>query len=553
MIGCQDLIYNNMTTITKDQFQAMLNKSPQGIPPEEIAKSLIRQGYKLEGLDINPQDLQTRSGVVGETLSRPQIGAGEAPAKSPGFFRRLIQPAVGFGQSIAGAIQGSPNRQLQQATESLFSQQTDILNRIQEARNTGADTTQLMQALKLNQESIAAIPGAEELNPALAKTTKQISAEAAGTFGLVTLGGALGGAGLTATQGLRITGALSGASFAASESLANDEAVTEVFKEAIKGGLWGLAAAELGIQVTKRIPKLLSIFTGESDRAVKAAMSNPQVADKALQNGDEVLRATVQEAGERAVQLKNQFIQGHRQAFQEIAGDVLGNKVKKQGLISAMKTKLQAAGIKIKDGVLDFTTSKLQANPGEATRIKQAWTAINQWEDWTVAGVHKYKQLVGELTGFFDEGGKAAKSQFLRSFYGDVANTVRDQIPEASRAAYDAMNQKFSQNIGLYDDMVTAFNSGDPFQRIAGLFGKNKDALRQTVNFFESQAGQTVSPVVGARELSMHKQAALGFLSPRSWIDFFLEPATQAKAVTLTGRAQQRIQQATDLLRTPVR
>jgi len=562
--------------ITREQFANMLNKAPQGIQPAELAEAAWRKGYTLQGMETPPQFQTAQTAQLG---GRPQLdpGARQVAGDQPGFFKRLISPAINFGKSIGGALEGSESllakgirgtqslimgdgfdtrsgtAKVDEAAQVTIEQQSEILRLIREAKEKGEDTTKLLEILKMNQDALDKIPGAEELNPALNKTTRQVIGEAMGTFGLLTLGGSLGGGAISTTQGLRTTGTLAGASFAGGQALENDADTATAIKESIKGGLWGLAGAELGIQVVNRIPKLLSIFTGESDAVVRAAMSNPAAADAALKGGDVALREAVQQAGQTSVKLKDSFIKGHTQTFNEIMGSVIDKKVQKSGLIAQFKANLTKNGVKIKNGTLDFTTSKLQANPGEVSRIKQAWQAINQWDDWTVGGVNKYKQLVGELTGFFDEGGKAAKSQFLSNMYGNVAEVVKKEVPKGKLAAYEAMNQKFSQNIGLYDDMVTAFNSGDPFQRMAGLFGKNKDALRQTVDFFESQAGKTISPVVGGREIGLHKQAAFGFLNPRSWIDFFIEPSMQGKVVTGSGRIGEGASKLRDVLTQSVR
>ena len=97
------------------------------------------------------------------------------------------------------------------------------------------------------------------------------------------------------------------------------------------------------------------------------------------------------------------------------------------------------------------------------------------------------------------------------------------------------LNKNFSSQIELYDDIVDAFNSGDPFTKLANALGKNKDTLRQTLEFYEKKSGKKVLPIVAGRELAMEKTAAFGFLNPRSWIDLLISPKTQAKGITKLG------------------
>ena len=93
----------------------------------------------------------------------------------------------------------------------------------------------------------------------------------------------------------------------------------------------------------------------------------------------------------------------------------------------------------------------------------------------------------------------------------------------------------------MYDEIVDAFNSGDPFTKLANSLGKNKDTLRQIIEFYEQKTGKDVLPIVAGRELAMEKTAAFGFLNPRSWIDFFISPKVQAKIITKIGELGQKL------------
>ena len=102
------------------------------------------------------------------------------------------------------------------------------------------------------------------------------------------------------------------------------------------------------------------------------------------------------------------------------------------------------------------------------------------------------------------------------------------------------MNKKFTDTIDLMDDMVYAFNSGNPFTRVANIFSKNNDTMRQIVEFYEKRSRNKISPIVAGRELGMEKAAAFGFLNPRSWIDMLISPQAQAKVVTKVGEFMQK-------------
>jgi hypothetical protein len=109
-------------------------------------------------------------------------------------------------------------------------------------------------------------------------------------------------------------------------------------------------------------------------------------------------------------------------------------------------------------------------------------------------------------------------------------------LPSAKAKAYEDLNRKFTNNIDLYNDMVDAFNSGDPFTKLSQLFGANKDSLRQIVDFYEKTTGNKVSPVVAGRTLAQEKAVSPFLFTPRAMIDFFINPKVQASLVTKVGK-----------------
>ena len=148
-----------------------------------------------------------------------------------------------------------------------------------------------------------------------------------------------------------------------------------------------------------------------------------------------------------------------------------------------------------------------------------------------MSGLNELKQLTGSLTKFADESGVASKSPTLGKTYNFINETIKKNLPEVKRRVYEKMNQKFAQNIDTFDDLVKAFNKGDPFTRMAQVFGENKDSLRQIVNYYEKKTGQDIMAVVAGRKLAQGRQAAFGLLNPREWIDFLFPPESQARAI----------------------
>ena len=365
------------------------------------------------------------------------------------------------------------------------------------------------------------------------------------------IGGAIGGAGGTfAGAGV---GAIPGAAIGATagESLRqgvgnllgarqNTTRLDEV-KDLATTGAGTLIGGKVGGYIISRLPKLLGIFSAEGDDAIRAALSNPKAADLGIKNGDDALRTIVTEGSRNSVKLKNDFVTAYNTAFDKLTESAPGKLVSRQKILYQFVDDLKAQGVKAKNGVLDFTTSKIQANPGEISKINNAYSAIQKWDDWSLRGTNELKQLVGAFTRFADEAGIPSKSPFLGKFYRYIDNTIKSSLPTKASMEYGAMNKKFSDNIELFDDMVDAFNKGDPFTRLAGVFGNNKDSLRQIIDFYDSQTGAGAKAVVAGRVLAQEKSAAFGFLNPRSWIDFFLSPSLQGKAITSIGKVSNPI------------
>jgi len=340
-----------------------------------------------------------------------------------------------------------------------------------------------------------------------------------------------------------LKGATFGSALSGSSQLAQEGKVTTggIAQGAAFGAVAPVALA--GVKyVASRMPKLLSIFTGENKEAISQIIKNPKQADAALKNGDEALRSVIDKGSGSSVKIKDAFIEGHNEAFKLLAQENSGKLVNSGNLADQWANLLKRQGIKMsKDGSLDFTISKIRAKPGEMSKIETAYDVMKNWDDWSLFGANKLKQIIGALTKFPSEAGGMSKSPLLGETYHILDTEIKNSLPSTARQAYTELNQKFSQNIGLYDELVDAFNSGDPFTRFANALGDNKDSLRQLLKFYEEKTGESILPVVAGRAASMEKQAAFGFLNPRSWVDFFLSPSAQMQIVSGLGKAQQAI------------
>ena len=352
-------------------------------------------------------------------------------------------------------------------------------------------------------------------------------------------GGAIGTMGVGAIAGGAI-GATAGESVR--QAIGRGMGVREDVSLAREAGGLALTGAlayvggKTGQYIVSRFPKIIGMVAGEDSDIIRYALKNPKAADLGIENGDDALRIIVQKGSEQSIKLKSSFIEGYNESFNKIIKNNPGKLVSRQKMLYGFVDDLAKQKVRIKDGVLDFTTSKIIANPGEIGKINNAYNALVQWDDWTLAGTNKFKQLIGGLTRFADDAGIPSKSPFLGKYYHFVDNSIKNALPKDVSAKYSVINKVFSDHIDTFDDIVDAFNKGDPFTKLAQSLGQNKDSLRRLLEFYDKHTGGGTLATIAGRKIAEERVATFGILNPREWIDIFLSPKLQGKIITRIGK-----------------
>jgi len=248
--------------ISQEQLKTILKNKPTGTDNRTIVEGLIGRGYNLEGLDpltstvFREQKKASQPLVTQQEFEKPKAtsfwGKARDVAASIVGGGKL---AEGLGQAIAapGVI-----KNLEDAITNTTSVQTDIIQRLQQKRKKGEDTSREMELLKLNKvdldrltqtaksytgslvSSKEVVGSAARLAGTVAGGT--IASKAAGLTGVgkaTTLGtGALRGAGAGAITG-GIEGGIHGAGVAAEQDRSTEEII-------LSGGLGATSGALLG-------------------------------------------------------------------------------------------------------------------------------------------------------------------------------------------------------------------------------------------------------------------------------------------------------------------
>lgn len=370
-----------------------------------------------------------------------------------------------------------------------------------------------------------------------------------GTLGAA--GGAVAGYGVGAIPGAAI-GIGSGESIRATigklmgvrdDAKPVDELATP-FVEGTKALIGGKIIQKGGGYILSRFPKLLGIFTGKGDDVIDSALNNPKAADNALNKGEQALIDVVEQGKIKSIELRDSFNQSYHSAFSKISGAFGNRPVDKMPLFQKFTDILKEKGVVFsREGVPDYATSKISANPGEEAKINSAIEAMQKWQDWSLNGVIKLKQQIGALTKFANEGGGTSKSPVLGQMYHFIDEQIRSTLPKTARTKYDALNGNYSKMIDVFDDMVDAFNAGkDPFRKIAGMFSKNNIKLREILKYYEEKTGISVSGTVAGRELLQSPtQSSLEVLKPSFWFNLLIPQNLQGKMITIPGRVNNAI------------
>jgi len=544
-----------MAYITKQQVQDIIIKGQSsGLNPDQVIDGLVGRGHSIEGLNDTPQSAVTNSvkyvrkpvnfmgdlkeiGNATVALGKEAlVGAGSLPARAVGGLATLITGKPDLAKRISANVEA-------------FSEQLKTQKNLDAADLDATQQRKLVNAGRMLGEIGITLPiGVGNVAKAATLGTKVLQgaktgAAMGGGFGLTgeaeTRSDVLGNVGVGAGMGAVVGAA------APTIAAGVQKAIPVVRKLASKVPSAIKSTAQPGIKtsgyIRSRGPKALAILTGEDLDAVTAALKNPQAADIGIKGGDEALRKAVKTAGEKSIHIKSQFVKTYADAKKKLLGSLASkNIITKNNLVGELNSVLKSHGVTIKGGQLDFSTSNIKANPGEISKLKAAYESIRNWSDKTVSGIDDLKQHIGKLTRFADEAGVPSKSPALGEFYHRLDTIIKKRLPDNLSKQYTELNSKFSSSIDLFDDMVEAFNSGDPFTKVAGAFGKNKDVLRNIIKFYGEQTGEDLTAIMAGRELSMEKQAAFGLLNPRSWIDLIFSPSGQAKFISWLGKTSQK-------------
>ena len=209
----------------------------------------------------------------------------------------------------------------------------------------------------------------------------------------------------------------------------------------------------------------------------------------------------------------------------------------KEEILGAFKKAVRQEGIAIRGGGLKFPAEFLADPANNARKIANVFRFLESKKSFNLVNLNSAKQTIGEAAGFVERG-LGSRVPVLGRLYHELDDIIKIRLPTNLSRQYAELNEVFTTNIRMYNELVKVFHSTDPFTKLAGVLRENADKLRQLLQFYEQRTGKSIIPQIAGRAIAGEREAAFGLLNPREWIDIVFSPRLQARGVSFLGKTK---------------
>jgi hypothetical protein len=472
-----------------------------------LTQKQIEEMDKLTGLgSSNSQsriaELDALASNTPTTQSRSGFSLGEI---APGG--KLAQ---GLGQAIA---QPKIAKELEETQAQQIGIQTQLLERIKQNKEQGKDTSRLENALAMITEEIGATgEGAKELLNPNQLTNKKVLGSAAE---LATIALPMGAISKGATTGLKAVGAgaklakvggnvLSGgsiglASDAATQLASGKESVSPGLGTAIGAGIPFVApiAGKTGRIGSKMMSEIQGALTGTSGETIELAFDATRKGGKSSKQFYTALRKnlTPEQLAENAKDAVQQVATTQQARYAEGLQAISDEIVDTTKVLKGFEDQISKAGIVVKNGVLDFSGSKLRTVPKSQTKLQEAYTELQRLKpNSTLGEIDTSRQALKALRLAGDD----PSANLANKFIDDATRGVREvgeQVP-----GYKKILSEFAEDAEFLDELQRSLSTGDK-ATIEQTYKKLSSSLR-TNNERRMNLLQELDDVTGGSLLS---------------------------------------------------
>jgi hypothetical protein len=516
--------------LTRDQVKNVLNSLPPTSSKEDAINNLVKQGYKLEGLNDKPKAAAQApaSKAGGISLGNSPISAGRAIAKAPADF--FIGGAKGVGKTILGMGQ---------------------LGQRGLAALTGIAPVGGQEAFNQNIDAARSRIAPQGLAQKAGQAVEQVGeffVPAGGGAKLATAGGRIMASAprLGKVANILGTGLREGVeqSVRASAQRGNTEGLKTDFltgaltNPALKtAGMLGKGGINLGKGVVSKL-------SGVPLEAMDLAFKNPAAVKKSMrelaESGEDAAERIVKSAEDAFNSVKAQRDVAYRSALEDIAGTVKTvadpDKVK-QAFLSPLKN----FGFNVaEDGSVAFG-KKVILPKSKQGDIEEVVSRLNEWDDFSPLGIDDLRKVVRSYEAPKLMGSSADKQ--FNAIINSIADGLNDYTASLS-PKIKKMRDAYAKDSRLLDEAMKSVSLGKDkpataARKLLNVLNPKSDVYRKVLLDLGERAGKDLTSDVAGYSMSSLIPEGLGaktMTAVGAGIGGMLNPAFLTGAVAASPR-----------------
>jgi len=487
----------------KDKIKNFIESSRQsGISDDSIMNFLQEKGVNLSS-----------SGEVQTSIKKEKSGIQLADV----FPGGQLAKGVGTALSTRGALKGQ-----EKVTDTLIKQQTDLISLYKQARNVGDidKMDSIKRALEANSE---ALTQAGQVGTKILEDTPTSKQVIGGAAELATLGLPLGAISKGAGAGLKAIGASAGlvktggailaggtvglASDISTQLAAGKEKVKPSLGTAIGSGLPLVAPiagkiAKVGGKVAAEIQGAL---TGTSGETIELAFQATRKGGESSKQFYSALRKnlTPEQLAENAKKAVQEVSTAQQTKYSEGLAQIANKSVDSSSVLSGFQKELSTAGITVKEGVLDFSGSKLRTVPKAQTKLQDAYNEVaNIANKSTIGEIDTTRQALKALRLAGDD----PSANLANKFIDDAVRGVRRSGEKVK--GYGKLLNDFAEDAEFLDEVQRSLSTGDratidqTYRRLATSLKTNNERRLNLLKELDQVTGGSLLSEIPGQQLS---------------------------------------------------
>lgn len=482
-----------MAQITTQQLNTMFQQADSsGVSREKIVENILSKGHTIQGLDnqkatqeLATSNIEQRGGLFREGVEDIK-GIGRGIKESLADRRGKVEDIEASKESgETGAIRGAFQRIGQGAGLASDVIGETVLGGIKAV--TPQRVEEFVGEKVQEGAEIAGLPKLLERFESLKQTNPELARDidAVMGFGSLALDVAAPGVGGKVARALP------------------EGAVTKGLKTAAKpvtvpAGVAGKVTTKAGSEISGALTGTSGETIEELFRAVRRGGDEATNATNALrkQTTPEQIGNSIKDSVDTVKTARNEAF---KQDFNAIRNEIVDTSKIKQGVNDS----LNKFNISTKDGVLDFTNSKLRTVPAAQTKLQNAYDEVIRFgDDATLEQIDTSRQALKALRLSGDDAS------------ANVANAMIDEATDIIRTAgsqvdgYKKLLGEFAESSDFLDNLTKGLSAGDKasidqtYRRVITSLKTNNEARLSLVKELDEATGGNLLATIAGQQLS---------------------------------------------------